>query len=455
MSILYAGEDEESASALYQACSSRGLEFRRVEVGRVELRGSDIAMFADWPLNSPVAPVLAVLQAGRSRVPSLPVVCLVPKSLPALLRRAQGEGAFDVLGTPLSAPEVEAEIDALLQKAPLLDKERREQFENICARTLLGRSESFQRALVELQRASVSEATVLLLGETGTGKEVFARAIHDLGRRRSVPYVPVNCAGIPESLLEAELFGHAKGAFTGADRARGGILEAAAGGTLLLDEIGDMPLYLQAKILRVLESREYMPLGDPSPHRFSARVIAATSVDLSIAVATGKFRRDLLGRINQFQIRVPPLRERLDDVELLLRFFIEKHGRARPIELSETARGLLLAYDYPMNVRELENAVITAVSRCAPGLTILPRHLPAEIVGDGRARPREVVDLSIPLSLSYGNARQAAAAAVDRHYLGKMLADANGNQSVAAVTAGIDRKTFAARWKAAYEDQEP
>jgi len=277
---------------------------------------------------------------------------------------------------------------------------------------------------------------VLVLGESGTGKELIARAIHYNSRRRDRPFVAINCGALPEPLLDAELFGHVRGAYTGAVADNPGWFERAAGGTIFLDEIGEMSPGLQTKMLRVLETGEYSRVGSTAVRRADARVVAATHRDLAGMVREGKLRQDLFYRLNVVEIPVPPLRERTGDVLLLARTFLdrfnEKHGKRR--ELSAAAEELLLAYDYPGNVRELQNAIQRAVL-LASGPLIEPGDLPASF----RAA----------LPLGKGGALEGFRAAkrrlieeFERDYLTRCLREAGGNISQAARTAGIDFKNF-------------
>jgi transcriptional regulator with GAF, ATPase, and Fis domain/tetratricopeptide (TPR) repeat protein len=243
--------------------------------------------------------------------------------------------------------------------------------------TLIGDSEALRRALSQLDAAVDSDLPVLIVGETGTGKEVFARALHEMGRRARHPFVAVNCGAVTDSLFEAEFFGHAKGSFTGADRARRGLFAQADRGTLLLDEVGELPLVRQASLLRVLESSTYRPVGSDEEHRFDVRIVAATNRDLAKASEEGAFRKDLRYRLEVLQIRIPPLRERTGDVPLLVRHFLTRAGsRARP---SEGALEALAAYAWPGNVRELMHLVDRLAA--LPVTTIEPQHLPKAIRG--------------------------------------------------------------------------
>jgi Nif-specific regulatory protein len=242
----------------------------------------------------------------------------------------------------------------------------------------VGESTALADTLALVERAQKSGATVLLTGETGTGKELLARAVHGGSARSAGAFVALNCAAFPDTLLESELFGHAKGAFTGADRAKDGLMALADGGTLFLDEVGETSVALQAKLLRALQEREVRPVGGMRARRVDVRVIAATNRDLSGEIAHGRFRADLYWRLAVFPIRVPPLRDRRDDVLALARHFLARHGarEGRPgCRLSREAEDLLLAHHWPGNVRELENEILRALALSEPFETIPAERL--------------------------------------------------------------------------------
>jgi len=249
---------------------------------------------------------------------------------------------------------------------------------------LIGRSPSIERVFRLIENLEQSEATVLLTGESGTGKEVLARALHAHSPRRSGPFVGVNCGALPGELLESELFGHVRGAFTGAVRERAGRFEVAAGGTLFLDEVADLPVQLQVKLLRVLQERTFERVGESQSRRTDARIIAATNIDLRRAVQEGRFREDLFYRLRVVPIEIPPLRERREDIEPLATYLLARVGarQGRALRFSPDALRALLDYAWPGNVRELENALEYAVAVCK-GQTILPEDLPAELQPGG------------------------------------------------------------------------
>jgi transcriptional regulator with GAF, ATPase, and Fis domain len=229
---------------------------------------------------------------------------------------------------------------------------------------MVGESQALRMVLDQIELVADTDATVLVTGESGTGKELVAGALHERSRRRNGPLVKVNCAAIPESLFESELFGHARGAFTGAFHDRPGRFEAAQGGTLMLDEIGEVPLAMQPKLLRVLQEKEIERVGETRPRRIDVRIVAATNVDLVAEVEEGRFRSDLFYRLNVFPIEIPPLRERREDIPLLARHFVQvaaRRLRRQPLRLGEAAAARLMACDWPGNIRELENAIERAV----------------------------------------------------------------------------------------------
>ena len=383
----------------------------------------------------------------------VPVIVLAPAGAVTLMRRARASGAADVLFTPLDPAEIRAEIDDV-KAVNNLDMAYQERLRELRRKSLVGESPNFIRCLEELKSAAGCDANVLLVGETGTGKEMFAQAIHYLSRRSGNPSVAVNCAGLPGTLLETELFGHVKGAFTGAAANRVGRFEAAGAGTLLLDEIGDVETPLQVKLLRVIEQRVFQRVGENRDAQFNARLICATSTDLEKAVAEGRFRRDLLGRIDQLRIELPPLRERRGDISTLAKHFLRKHSRGRVVEVSRSAMEALENYDYPMNIRQLENAIVGALARSDSGRLILPKHLPAEIIGGALKHEEPGLVISVPKNLPYTRARDYADEAVDKVYLIELLRKHGGNKTRAAEEAGIDRKTFADRVEQALQAGE-
>lgn len=296
-----------------------------------------------------------------------------------------------------------------------------------CSR-MVAESPAMRALLVRAAPIASTTASVVILGESGAGKEVLARALHANSPRRSRPFVAVNVAALPGELLESELFGHVKGAFTGAVSSRPGLMQAASGGTLFLDEIGDMPLSLQAKILRALQDGEVRPVGDVRSTSVDVRIVCATHRDLRALVSSGGFREDLFYRLNVFTLRVPPLRERVPDILPLARLMLEQEGEP-DTKISLPARKLLERHDWPGNVRELGDAMLhgLVLSRGGP---IRPEHLPEQI---GQPAPRS----SLPTGV-----RLRSLAEVEREHVLGVLEACGGNQVEAAQALGIGRNTL-------------
>jgi transcriptional regulator with PAS, ATPase and Fis domain len=308
---------------------------------------------------------------------------------------------------------------------------------------IIGRSPALREALSRAAKVAPTETTVLVTGESGTGKEIVARAIHQASARADGPFLAVNCAALPEALLESELFGHERGAFTGADRQKPGRFELAAGGTLFLDEVAEMTPPVQAKLLRVLQEREFQRVGGTVTLRTDARVIAATNRDLEHAVASGRLREDLFYRLNVFTVHLPPLRERGDDVLLLADRFVRTLGfRMGKGEagLSRDAREALLAHRWPGNIRELQNAVERALIVSDGGLIAT-----AELGIVKRADPAPPADGSARSPSSLPPATSLAES--ERRMVGDALAKARGNKSRAAKALGLTRAQLYTRMK--------
>jgi transcriptional regulator with GAF, ATPase, and Fis domain len=310
---------------------------------------------------------------------------------------------------------------------------------------IVGASTSWREVLLQVGRVASADTTVLITGESGTGKEVVARLLHQGSPRARKPFVAINCAALPEQLLESELFGHEKGAFTGAVGSKIGRLEQAAGGTLFLDEIAEMSPLVQAKLLRVLQEREFQRVGGTRTLRADVRVIAATNRDLAAAIAKGQFREDLYYRLNVFEIHVPALRERADDILVLAEFFLEDLGRTmgRPAAgISRDAREWLLAYPWPGNVRELRNAIERAILLCDGGL-ITREHLPAALGRPAAARPPGAAAATIDAAPFPPGGVDLEA--MERGFVQQALEQTRGNKSKAARLLGLSRAQLYSR----------
>ncbi len=304
------------------------------------------------------------------------------------------------------------------------------------ASIIVGDSPAMRRLQASIDRLAGSDVAVLIQGESGTGKELVARALH-AGGAPDRPFLAINCSAIPDTLIDSELFGHARGAFTGADRDRDGVFVEADGGVLFLDEIGDMPVHVQARLLRVLQEGEVRPVGSSVVRPVHVRVIAATHVKLADAVAAGRFREDLFYRLNIVDLRIPPLRERIEDVPMLAAHFLRKHGGASPPSLTPDALDALIAWAWPGNVRELENALLHAIAfyeHDVIDVAALPAHL-----GARKPRSREVITEGADALLPLAEAKRRVNATFERGYLVDLLARAGGSMSEAARLAGVDR----------------
>jgi len=373
---------------------------------------------------------------------------------------AMKRGAADYLGKPFDLPRVERIVrdlalgpepehdDRVAPQAPDPDRKR----EGAPLDSLIGRSQSMVEVFKEIGRVARTEMTVTLMGESGTGKELVARAIHANSARARGPFITVNMAAIPRDLMESELYGHERGAFTGAAERRPGKFELAGGGTLFLDEIGEMPVELQAKLLRVLQEREIDRVGGSRPLPVDVRIVAATNAELARSMEEGRFRRDLFYRLAVVPIRLPPLRERDHDVILLARHFAAKYGeqlRGRPLTLARDAEPLLLAHSWPGNVRELQN-VIQRVLLALPGNRITARDL-APLLPGGAARDRGLtgfVEGFLDGPEPEGGRHQAALAAMEAPLIAAAMVRTRGNQLKAAELLGMNRNTLRERMRA-------
>jgi len=426
--------------------------------------------------------IMDVRMAGLSGLETLRKIRELDTKLPVLIMTAYGTtqtaieamklGAYDYLLKPFDVPKLKSIVFDALKAAraivqtdsfqPLLENEDYEQ-------GIIGRSEPMQEVFKTIGQVAGSSATVLVTGESGTGKELVAKAIHKHGNRASKPFVAINCAAIPEALLESELFGHERGAFTGAHAQRIGRFEQCHGGTIFLDEIGDMPLATQAKILRIIQTGSFERVGGNTALSVDVRIIAATNKMLEQAVTAREFREDLFYRLNVVRIQMPPLRERHGDIRLLINFFLKKISQVQnqlPKSISEESLEILEKHSWPGNVRELENVIHRAIVM-ASGNTILASNLPPELQHLKRptTTPDDAGHSANPLTPSKASqAPQTIEAlgkllfewarndkslkilpAVERELVIQSLAETNGNQVKAAKLLGITRATLRKR----------
>ena len=406
---------------------------------------------------------LEVLREVRTRRPELPVIMMTAFGTLQVAVEAMRLGAYDYIGKPFDMDEVLLVVEKALEaQALVLEVTRLRQSvqERVDLGGIVGGSPAMQQIFKAVGKVAGTDLTVLLRGESGTGKELIARAVHENSRRKGRPFVPVNCAAIPRELLESELFGHEKGAFTGAVSARRGRFEQAEAGTIFLDEVGDMDLSLQTKLLRVLQERHIERLGGEGSIPVDVRIVAATNQDLEAAAVRRAFREDLFYRINVVTIHLPPLRDRREDIPALVTHFLAAFAQEQhtaPKVVSPEAMGVMLAFGWPGNVRELENVVKRAAALATTTL-ILPDHLPdtlrpaagsAEAAGGLEPFPIEWIraELARLQGDLDGRLHDHFVACVERPLLELILRRTGGNQVKAADLLGINRNTLRKRIK--------
>jgi DNA-binding NtrC family response regulator len=390
------------------------------------------------------------LAAIRQKDRALPVLILTGETAVETVVAAMNLGAYDYIVKPVDRARLLTSIHNAIERFRLalrvteLEREVRERDEQAIA----GRSPVMRRLFQQIDRVAASDITVLIHGESGTGKELVAHALHEASPRRGGALIAVNCAAIPETLQESELFGHERGAFTGATERHKGKIEVADRGTLFLDEIGEITPILQAKLLRVLQERTFQRVGGTADLRSDFRLVAATNRDLAEEVRIGRFREDLFFRIAVFEIEVPPLRERGEDILLLARRFLAEAAEAtgRPlVELAPEAAEALLAYPFPGNVRELQNAIQRALI-VGDGARIERQDLPARILASGAVRapgaPAEAGAVEPPVPIEADLVRPLTLAELEKQGIQAALARTQGNLSQAARELGIDRTTL-------------
>ena len=402
-------------------------------------------------LRLPHGDGLGVLRAAKEIDSEIPVIVMTAYGSIEDAVAAMKEGALDFLAKPVDPDHLLLLVSRALEQRRLVTENllmKEELAVRRGAPLLVGDDASLRKVFMSLQRAAGTDTTVLLEGESGTGKELFARSLHALSPRADAPFVAINCAAIPETLLETELFGHEKGAFTGAVARKPGKFEMAHRGTLFLDEIGDLPLSLQAKILRALEERRFERVGGTASVQVDVRLVAATNRGLKAAVAARRVREELFFRLSVFPVTIPPLRDRPGDIPLLARFFVERACRElkkKVLTLSPAALEHLQSYRWPGNVRELQNCIERAAI-LAEGDAILPRHLNlsfAEPVPEPPTSPWAALDLSGSLS----DVTRRAISQIEKLKLEEALKEGGGNKGRASELLQVSYKSLLAKLK--------
>jgi len=398
-------------------------------------------------LRMPHGSGIDVLRASKNADGDVPVIVMTAYGSIDEAVQAMKDGAHDFLQKPVDSNHLLLLVERALEQARLRTENlllREEWSKRYGFPRILGESEALKRVVAETQRVAQTEATVLLLGESGTGKELFARAIHHLSNRRDKPFVAINCAAIPEALIENELFGHERGAFTGAGERRLGKFELASGGTVFLDEIGELPLAVQGKLLRAIEEKAVDRIGGRGPVPVDVRVVAATNKDLRGAVDKGEFRGDLFFRLAVFPIEIPPLRERGEDVVLLARHFAAQLGkelRGREATISDEGIQTLRTHHWPGNVRELENSIERACI-LADGVSLGPRDL-----GLSADQARDPTAFGFDTAGTLSEATTRAIQLIERRKIAETLAAQDGNKARTAEVLGVSYKTLLTKIK--------
>jgi two-component system, NtrC family, response regulator AtoC len=379
-----------------------------------------------------------VAEVKRLR-PQTPVILMTAFGSVASAAEAMRAGAFDYVTKPFEPDTVLFALDRALERRALEEENRRlrravDRSANLG--DLVAASPAMREISALIRKVAHNRSSVLITGESGTGKEVVARALHFTGSRAARPFVPINCTALPEGLLESELFGHVRGAFTGAHASKKGLFEEANGGTIFLDEIGDMGLALQSKLLRVLQDREIRPVGGNQSVRIDVRIVAATNKDLRREVAEGRFREDLYFRLAVIPIHLPPLRERPDDIPALAEAFLRKHDESGSHRLAPEALERLLVHPLRGNARELENLIERAIALADDD------EIGADALPIGFAPGDASAPLPLEATLRASAKRRMSLAEVEEHYIDEVLRSTGGNKVRAASILGIDRKTL-------------
>jgi DNA-binding NtrC family response regulator len=449
METILIVEDKESmaqmlketmeAEGYYPLIARDGIEgIRRIRESKIDVVLSDLKL--------PKKDGMEVLRAAKEENPLLPVIMMTAFGTVDVAVKAIKEGAFDFITKPFDTDHLLHLIRKALENQRLMTENilLKEEFSSLIGMPkIIGKSEKILAVAKKVQKVAPAKTTVLLLGESGTGKELFARAIHCLSPRKDYPFVPINCAAIPKELLESELFGHERGAFTGAEARKLGKFDLADKGTIFLDEIAEMDVSLQAKIMRVIQEGELERVGGLKTIPVDVRVIAATNKDIEQAVSEGAFREDLYYRLSVFPIRIPSLRERAEDIPLLVDFFIKKYcaEMKNPVkDISAEALTMMTNHPWKGNIRELENTMERAIILC-DGKIITPEHISLNVVSIKTAMEM------LPMDGTLEDAAKEALRLAETQRIKKALQETKGNKSRAAELLDVSYKTLLTKIK--------
>lgn len=439
--ILVIDDEEHMCWALEKGLSQEGYRVLTATRGKhgLELMRNEVPSLVILDLKMPEMDGLEVLTRAKDIFPKLPIIMITAHGTIDTAIEAMKLGATDYITKPFDLDELKLIVKQALMFSQLqtevifLRSELNKKYGRI-----VGNSQAVQDVCTLVEKVADSNATVLITGESGTGKEVTALSIHQLSSRRDKPFVPINCAALPETLLESELFGHEKGAFTGAVARKMGRFELAHEGTLFLDEVTEMPLSMQVKLLRVLQERVFERVGGTGSVKVDVRVIAATNRDPLECIKKGTFREDLFYRLNVLPIGLPPLRERVEDIPLLALHFLDKFNPSQETQISPDAMGLLCTYEWPGNIRELQNVIERAVI-LSQGNEIKTHHLPKEIQKNEANKNDTPLETGLILNFPDGG---ISIDQVEKQLILKALEKSNGNQTKASNLLGITRSAL-------------
>jgi DNA-binding NtrC family response regulator len=437
--ILVVDDDADMREMVHDMLKDRGHQVTTASSGQEALRllgeGDYAVVLSDLRMKGMQG--IELLTEIKKTVPDINVILMTAFGSVETAVEAMKYGASDYLTKPVKKDELIRVVERVLREAGLrreVSRLRKEVHKEYSFHHILGKSKPMQAVFDLIKRVADSPTNILITGESGTGKELVAKAIHYNSDRKEAPFVPVNCAAIPEQLLESELFGHMRGSFTDARMDKRGLFEEAQKGTLFLDEISELPIMLQAKLLRAIQEKEIRRVGATKPISVDVRIIAATNLNLAEEAKAKRFRDDLYYRLNVIELKLPPLRDRREDIVLLVEGFLKRCGEVRGKEVkgvSEASLAMLMDYTWPGNVRELENVIERAVT-LSRGEKVTPDDLPPAV--QGARGDRRVLDEAVEKTLPLHE--------IEKEYIKKILDKTGGNKYQAAQALGIDRKTL-------------